>query len=132
MFGRVVAIIGFVVFLAACFQFLKGRGRLITRGLYSVVGHPQYFGIVVMTLGISVMSMQYTRGVSSEVMYAWLFQVCVYILLASYEERHLLMKYGKEYQQYRQKVSFIFPAIPEPSLSLIIAFIVAFCLLTLT
>ena len=57
MLGRVVTIIGFVVFLAACFQFLKGRGRLITRGLYSVASHPQYFGIIVMTLGISVMSM---------------------------------------------------------------------------
>jgi len=55
--GRVVTIIGFMVFLAACFQFLKGRGRLITRGLYSVVRRPQYFGIIVMTLGISVMSM---------------------------------------------------------------------------
>lgn len=133
MFGRVVAIIGFVVFLAACFQFLRGHGRLITSGLYSVVRHPQYFGIIVMTLGISVMSMQYTMGASPEVMYAWLFQVCGYVLLAGYEERHLLIEYGKEYQQYRHKVSFIFPALnssSEPLLSLIIALIIAFFLLT--
>jgi len=69
-------------------------------------------------------------------MYAWLLQACGYILFANYEGRHLLMEYGKEYQQYRQKVSFILldlnvSEIPEPLLSLIIALIIAFFLLTL-
>ena len=45
MFGRIVAIAGFVIFLIALVQFLKGRGTLITGGIYSAVRHPQYFGI---------------------------------------------------------------------------------------
>lgn len=132
MFGRVVAIVGFVISLIASVQFLKERGTLITGGLYSVARHPQYFGITVMTLGISMMSLQFAGG-HSEVLYVWLIQVLGYVLLAGYEERYLLMGYEREYQQYRQKVSFLFPAprlnkIPEPLFSLVIALITAFLL----
>ncbi|TET19802.1 DUF1295 domain-containing protein [Candidatus Bathyarchaeota archaeon] len=132
MFGRVVAVAGFVIFLIALVQFLKEQGTLITGGLYSVVRHPQYFGITVMTLGISMMSLQFAGG-HAEVLYVWLIQVFGYVLLAGYEERHLLMEYEREYQRYRQKVSFIFPAprlnkIPEPLFSLAIALITAFLL----
>jgi len=59
MFGRIVAIAGLVIFLIALIQFISGRGRLVTSGLYSVVRHPQYFGITVIALGISMMCIQY-------------------------------------------------------------------------
>ena len=86
-----------------------------------------------MTLGISTMSLQFTGGGHPEVLYVWLIEVFGYVLLAGYEERHLSMEYEKEYQQYRQKVSFIFPAprlnkIPELPFSLVIALIIAFLL----
>jgi protein-S-isoprenylcysteine O-methyltransferase Ste14 len=134
MFGRIVAIAGFVIFLTALVQFLKGRGTLITGGLHSVVRHPQYFGITVMTLGSSIMTRQFAFGGHPEVLYVWLIEVFGYVLLAGYEERHLSIEYEKEYQQYKQKVSFIFPAphlnkIPEPLFSLIIALIIAFLLM---
>lgn len=85
-----------------------------------------------MTLGISMMSLQFAGG-HAEVLYVWLIQVFGYVLLAGYEERHLVMDYEREYQRYRQKVSFIFPAprlnkIPEPLFSLAIALIIAFLL----
>jgi len=133
MFGRIVAIAGFVIFLIALVQFLKGRGTLITGGIYSAVRHPQYFGITVMTLGISIMTLQFAFGGRPEPLTVWLIEVFGYVLLAGYEERHLSMEYEKEYQQYKQKVSFIFPAprlnkIPEPLFSLVIALIIAFLL----
>ncbi|KPV64837.1 MAG: hypothetical protein AOA65_0751 [Candidatus Bathyarchaeota archaeon BA1] len=111
MFGRIVAIMGFIIFLMAFIQLLRARGRLIAWRLYSIVRHPQYFGIIVMTLGISIMSIQYTMGASPQVLYFWLVEVSGYALLAGYEERHLLIEYGREYQQYKQAVPFIFPAI---------------------
>ena len=133
MFGRIVAIAGFIIFLIALVQFLKGRGTLITDGIYSAVRHPQYFGITVMTLGISIMTLQFAFGGRPEPLTVWLIEVFGYVLLAGYEERHLSMEYEKEYQQYKQKVSFIFPAprlnkIPEPLFSLVIELIIAFLL----
>ena len=133
MFGRVVAIAGFILFLIALVQFLKERGTFITGGLYSVVRHPQYLGITIMTLGISIMTLQFIGGGRPEVSLVWLIEVFGYVLLAGYEEQHLSIEYEKEYQQYRQKVSFIFPAprlnkISELPFSLVIALIIAFLL----
>ncbi len=134
MFGRVVAISGLILFLAACVQLayvqLLRKDELVTYGLYSVVRHPQYFGIIVVTLGITIMCRQSDFG--GQVTEIWLIQVLGYILLAGYEERHL-MKEHEEYQQYREKVAFIFPIphvpkIPETLVSLAVAVIVWFLL----
>ena len=130
--GRVVAVTGFIVFLLACVQLLRRNGKIVTTGLYSVVRHPQYFGIIVVTLGITTMSIQSGFGGADNVVPVWLIQVLGYVLLAAYEEQHLMNEYKQEYQRYKQKVSFIFPVpatkIPEPLLSLALALVVAFLL----
>ena len=132
MFGRIVAIAGLVIFLIALIQFINGRGRLVRSGLYSVVRHPQYFGITVIALGISMMCIQYS-GLHPKFLNIWLIQIFGYVLLASYEERHVLREYEKEYSQYKQKVSFILPIprltrIPESVSTMMVALIVAFLL----
>jgi protein-S-isoprenylcysteine O-methyltransferase Ste14 len=132
VFGRIIAVAGLIIFLAACFQFLRKREKVITSGLYSVVRHPQYFGITVMTLGLSTMSLQYAGGYP-EVLYVWLIQVFGYVLLAAYEEQHLLKEHKTEYQHFKDKVSFIFPIprltkIPEPLFTMVTASIIAFLL----
>lgn len=135
MFGRVVAIAGFIIFIMALIQLLAERGRLVTWGLYSVVRHPQYFGLSIMTLGINMMAIQFGgRTDISSISFIWLIQVIGYILLAGYEERHLVIDYQKEYKQYKEKVSFLFPTphfskIPEILVSIIIASIIAFLLM---
>jgi protein-S-isoprenylcysteine O-methyltransferase Ste14 len=133
IFGRVVAFCGFALFLVACFHFLRGHKKLITTGLYSVVRHPQYLGIIVLTYGYSFMLIQVTPHIEivRNVLFIWLIQVLGYIALASYEEHRLLHEYENEYQQYKQKVPFILPVshpsrIPEPVFSFILALIIAF------
>ena len=132
MFGRVVALIGLLIFLAAFVQLLKARRKgLITGGLYSVVRHPQYFGVIILTLGLTIMSIHWS-GWNTNVALTWLIAVFGYILLASYEEHCLLKKYGKEYAKYKQRVPFIFPIslskIPDPLLATLIALIITFLL----
>jgi len=131
LFGRIVAVTGFIIFLVAFVQFLRRNGKVITTGLYLVVRHPQYFGIVVMTLGISIMCIQFTWSADSEVLYVWLIQVLGYVLLAAYEEQYLLKEHKREYQQYKDEVPFIFPIprltkIPEPLVSMVLAVIIVF------
>ncbi|MGB9683454.1 MAG: methyltransferase family protein [Candidatus Bathyarchaeales archaeon] len=132
MFGRVVALIGFSIFLAAFAQLLKARRKgLLTGGLYSVVRHPQYFGLITMTLGLTIMSIQWL-GWNPNVVLVWLIEVFGYILLANCEERFLLKKYEREYNEYIQRVPFIFPVslskILAPLLALLIALIITFLL----
>ncbi|MFB0514228.1 MAG: isoprenylcysteine carboxylmethyltransferase family protein, partial [Candidatus Bathyarchaeia archaeon] len=136
MFGRIVAISGLILFLAACVQLtyvqlLRKDEEIVTYGLYSVVRHPQYFGIIGVTLGITIMCIQSDFG--GQVTEIWPIQVLGYILLAGYEERHLMKEHEEEYQSYKEKVAFIFPIpaiplVPEPLVSLAVAYFVLFLL----
>lgn len=130
--GRIVAIIGFAIFVTAFSQYLLKKGDVITSGLYSFVRHPQYLGIVVITLGLTVMCRQHRyHTVSDEALrFAWLIQTVGYILLAVYEEHALLKEHKKEYQQYKRRVPFLFPIphlsnIPEPLVTMIILIIMS-------
>ena len=130
--GRIVAIIGFAVFLTAFSQYLLEKGDVITSGVYSFVRHPQYLGITVITLGLTVMCRQHRyHTVSDEALrFAWLIQTVGYILLAVYEEHALLKENRKGYQQYKRRVPFLFPiprlsSIPEPLVSMIILIIMS-------
>ncbi|MGQ9624640.1 MAG: methyltransferase family protein [Candidatus Bathycorpusculaceae bacterium] len=133
--GRIIAFYGLLLFLVAAIQFLRKRGTLIMAGVYSVVRHPQYLGIIILTLGYSLMVIWATTppltGIAQNVLFIWLVQVLGYIVLAFYEERCLLQEHKSEYRQYQSKVPFIFPTpclrgIPEPILSFILALIIAF------
>lgn len=133
--GRIIEYIGFAILLLAVVQFLRRRGKLVTTGLYSVVRHPQYFGIILITFGISVMSwnryLWWGPEMNYEIFYVWLIQVLGYVILASYEEHHLLKKYEKEYTEYKKKVPFILPLpcptkIPEPLYSMISVLILTY------
>lgn len=134
MLGRAVAVIGLAIFLFAGFQFLRKHEEVVVTGLYSVVRHPQYLGITVMTLGLSIMCLQLAS--QPQILYTWIAQVLGYILLARYEERHLLKEHGARYQRYRQRVPFIFPTrcppkIPETLFTLFLAFVIAFLCLAI-
>ena len=137
MVGRIIAIVGVVIFLMAAFQFLRERAkgkRLIKTGLYSLVRHPQYFGIILITIGLNVMVL--TIGSNQlELIFLWLVQVAGYMILAKYEEKHLEKEFGEQFRRYKATVPFMFPIkcpskIPETMFTLLIAVIIAFIFLT--
>jgi protein-S-isoprenylcysteine O-methyltransferase Ste14 len=134
--GRIIALIGLVVLVVAAAQLLLNRRRgigLIETGAYSIVRHPQFTGIVIFTMGLTVMVLT-LGGTSVELTGLWLLQILGYIGIARYEEVHLLKRFGESFQQYRQKVPFIFPIkcpsrIPETLFTVVIAFLIGFILL---
>ena len=137
MVGRIIAIVGVVIFLMAAFQFLRERAkgkRLIKTGLYSLVRHPQYFGIILITIGLNVMVL--TIGSNQlELIFLWLVQVAGYMILAKYEEKHLEKEFGEQFRRYKATVPFMLPIkgpskIPETMFTLLIAVIIAFIFLT--
>jgi len=134
MFGRVIAFAGFTILLLAATQLLWGyirRRGLVKTGLYSIVRHPQYTGITVMTLGLTIMVM--TLSPAPQPIIMWLMQMIGYIALARYEDWHLEKKYGENYLEYKRHVPFVFPVkfpskISETILAILISVTIAFIL----
>jgi len=136
MVGRIIASLGFLVFLLAGTQFLwnltKGGG-LIRTGAYSIVRHPQFTGIIIITMGLTVMVLT-LGGNQLQIIGLWLIQVLGYIGIARYEEMHLLKRFGESFHRYKRDVPFMFPIecrsrIPETLFTiLIVALICCFLL----
>lgn len=80
-----------------------GRGRLVTDGLYSFTRHPQYLGILVLTLGMIV------QWATILTLLMWPILLIVYYRLAREEEKEMEGKFGETFKEYKTKVPMFFP-----------------------
>lgn len=79
----------------------------VTGGLYSLVRHPQYLGVNILTFGFVLYGLRPIDFI------AWATLVFLHILLAGMEERRLQEKFGKKYLEYKKRVPFIIPFVPN-------------------
>ncbi len=127
--GRMIALIGFIVLLLAVAQLLWNRHKgveLVKTGMYSVVRHPQFSGIITITIGLTVMVLTNSTSRLFQISGLWLIQTLGYVGIAWYEETHLLKQFGESFRQYKRDVPFIFPTkcpsgIPETLFTILIA-----------
>jgi protein-S-isoprenylcysteine O-methyltransferase Ste14 len=122
--GQIIFYIGLIVFVLASLQWIWYRhinAGLFIKGLYSKSRHPQFLGIIVVTLGLTIMELIF-RGANyfgpffhgdpylgvPQLTELWFLQVLGYIAIAWYEDRHLSKDFS-EYKQYKQKVPFLWP-----------------------
>lgn len=97
---------GSAIFLTAFIMWLinlKRGGGLLTYGIYKIVRHPQYLGVILLTLGLSIRSL---RPIS---LIAWVTLLFGYLILASLEEANLLKIYGGRYEEYSRRTAFLIP-----------------------
>jgi protein-S-isoprenylcysteine O-methyltransferase Ste14 len=94
----------------------KKQGGLVTSGPYGSVRHPQYLGMILLTLGLtswSVWILNNTFGTGflrpTQTIAVWFLELVAYIVLALIEERHLAKKYGESFADYKTRVSFLIP-----------------------
>jgi len=133
--GRIVAFIGVTVLLIAAIQWLWNNHKkvgLFKTGLYGKVRHPQFTGIIITTMGLTVMSSTLGSFGSRQLVGLWLLQVLGYIAIAYFEERSLAKKFSEEYKAYKQKTPFLFPIkSPKkmPELLFTIVIIIIFCII---
>lgn len=80
-----------------------GQGQLATDGLYSFTRHPQYLGILILTLGMIV---QWTTILT---LLMWPILLILYYRLARNEEKEMEEKFGEKYREYKSKVSMLLP-----------------------
>lgn len=103
--------IGLGMFTVAFIQLIREKG-LVMSGLYKVVRHPQYLGLILTTLGLTFLGLPGIRPMS---LIAWIILVFAYIWLAHREEASLQKKYGEEFLSYKKRVPFLLPLLPRKS-----------------
>jgi protein-S-isoprenylcysteine O-methyltransferase Ste14 len=119
--GNYIAYFGLILFLY-CFTYqILHRKQLITSGPYRLVRHPQYVAFIILTFGLTSVSLQTSPIIPLFIpldinryliiFYIWLAEVMAYIFLAKVEDFSLKAKYGYEYNEYANKVGFMIPKL---------------------
>ncbi len=82
----------------------RSGDQLISQGIYQLVRHPRYLTIIVGMIGVSLV-INY-----SGIYLLMLLLIPGLYLIALFEERELLIRFGDTYRQYRQTVPRLFPS----------------------
>ena len=77
--------------------------RIVTRGVYSIVRHPQYLGGLLAHVGISLLLSAWYSLLFTPLMVVLIF------LISKKEEEELIKEFGKEYENYKKKVPMLIP-----------------------
>jgi protein-S-isoprenylcysteine O-methyltransferase Ste14 len=89
--------------LKAVFGTVREEPEIISCGVFSLVRHPVYSGSILTYLAMTIGTLSFVTLVF------WVIIVIFYYFIARYEERLLTGQFGKEYEEYRQKVPMLFP-----------------------
>jgi protein-S-isoprenylcysteine O-methyltransferase Ste14 len=104
--GSVLLVVGVVVFLLCAIQVyahkLLKKGAAL-RGLYTALRHPQYLGLGVAGLGLSILWPRFL------ILMFWLVMLLLYYLLAVDEERRMLRTYPETYAPYMETTGMFLP-----------------------
>lgn len=82
--------------------------ELATQGVYSIVRHPQYLGIVMVIFGEGIV---HWPTILSVILFPII--TLAYIRLAKSEDKDLLKKFGETYRLYAQKTPAFIPRLSE-------------------
>ena len=86
----------------------RSPDRLVVTGVYSRVRHPQYLGLLVLTVGL-LLWWPTVLTVPMWPILAW-----AYVHLARREDADLAARYGKAYEEYRRSVRMFLPGRRRP------------------
>lgn len=82
----------------------RGRGKLMTSGVYSWIRHPQYTGLFIILFGEGIVHWPTVISVI-----AFPVIIAAYTTLAMKEERQMLDQFGDEYRDYQRRVPMFIP-----------------------
>ncbi|MGO8990880.1 MAG: methyltransferase family protein [bacterium] len=114
---RVVRILGSVFFVGGMMVFFVCAGQVYlgkllkkgaaTKGLYTLIRHPQYLGLGLAALGLAII---WPRFLTLALFGVMLF---LYYLLAKDEERRMTNRFGESYISYMNRTGMFFPRFIE-------------------
>ena len=111
--GIAILLIGFVIRWTGIFQLgkmftvdvsISSGHNLKTDGLYKIVRHPTYFGLILIISGLSLL----LNNVLS-IFIILIPSFCVIYYRIAVEEKALIQEFGDEYLLYKKKVKMIIP-----------------------
>ncbi len=95
---------GFILISSGWSHIYRSKGELVTDGIYRYTRHPQYLGLMLITLGLLV---QWPTIITLAM---WPILILMYYRLAKREELEMEAKFGGAYIEYKRRVSMFFPA----------------------
>lgn len=82
-------------------------GELVTGGIYRYVRHPQYLGLIVLTIGLLI---QWPTIITLAM---WPVLVVMYYRLAKREENEAIEAFGERYEEYKRQTPMFLPSIKK-------------------
>jgi protein-S-isoprenylcysteine O-methyltransferase Ste14 len=100
-----VVLIGtaFIVITWGWFLIYRAKGSLVTTGIYGIIRHPQYLGLILIIIGFNVQWPTFPTLVMGPIL------IIMYLRLARVEERELAQEFGTAYKAYRKRVPAFMP-----------------------
>ena len=112
--GSVFFVGGMLIFLVCAAQVYVGKllkKGVATKGLYTIIRHPQYLGLGLAALGLAIM---WPRFLTLTLFAIMLF---LYYLLAKDEERRMINRFGESYIAYMSRTGMFLPRAIEKALA---------------
>ena len=91
--------------LKIVFDEVREKAHVIRKGVFSRVRHPVYLGAILLYLGLFLFSLSIITLV------LWFIIIGFYYYISVYEERILVEKFDKEYQEYMNDVPMFIPKL---------------------
>jgi len=83
----------------------REKPGVIRKGVFGVIRHPVYMSEILLYLGFLMLSISLAAAVM------WIIAIVFLHYISRYEEKLLLERFGKEYEQYMQEVPMWFPRL---------------------
>ena len=84
---------------------IREESVIIRKGVFGIVRHPIYLGSILFYLGLLTLTFSIIAAI------IWIFIIAFYCFIAQHEEKLLLKKFGKDYEEYMREVPMLFPRI---------------------
>jgi hypothetical protein len=107
-------VVGLLIFFVCAGQVYLGKllkKGIATKGLYTLIRHPQYVGLGLAALGLAIMWPRFLTLVLFAVM------LFLYYLLAKDEERRMANRFGESYITYMNQTGMFLPCVIEKALA---------------
>ena len=84
---------------------VREKSCVIRKGVFGIVRHPIYLGVILFYLGLLTFSFSIIAAI------IWIIIIAFYHFLAKHEERLLSEKYGENYVKYMEEIPMWMPRI---------------------
>ncbi len=105
LFGYLIIGIGGLLVIAGWKKIYQAKDILVTDGIYKYMRHPQYTGIILVTIGMLI------HWPTLITILMWPILVIAYYYLAKREEKELERQFGESYREYKNIVPMFLPLL---------------------